>query len=64
MFCGVGGRKFLLTLTCELGCIALVWAGKISDYIFALVILGTVGAYIAGRSVHKSVRDSAKRVVP
>ena len=43
-----GGRKFFLTLGCGIACTALVWFAKISDDVFLLIILGTVGAYITG----------------
>lgn len=48
-------RKFVLTLGCGIVCSALVWAGKISPDVFQWVILGTVGAYIAGNVVQKKV---------
>lgn len=44
----IGGRRFLLTLGCGIASTALVWYGKISDDVFATVVIATVGAYIAG----------------
>lgn len=43
-----GGRKFFLTVGCGVACTVLVWFAKISDGVFASIILGTVGAYIYG----------------
>lgn len=43
-----GGRKFFLTLGCGVTCTLLCWFAKISDQVFATIILGTVGAYITG----------------
>ncbi len=47
----VGGRKFFLTLGCGIACTALVWFAKISDQVFATIIIATVGAYITGNVV-------------
>ena len=51
----VGGRKFALAMFCQLSVNALVWAGKISDQVFATVVLATVGAYIVGNVVQRHV---------
>lgn len=48
-----GGRRFLLTLGCGAACTVLVWFGKIGDAVFASIIIGTVGAYIAGNTAQK-----------
>lgn len=49
----LGGRRFLLTVGCGVVCTVLVWHGKISDQVFAAIILGTVAAYITGNTVQK-----------
>lgn len=52
-----GGRKFLLTLGCGAACSVLVWFAKISDEVFATIILGTVGAYIGGNVWQKRAQS-------
>lgn len=54
-----GGRKFFLTLGCGIACTLLVWFTKISDAVFATIILGTVGAYITGNVYQKSQQPDA-----
>lgn len=55
----VGGRRFLLTLGCG-GVTALLCAfGKISDAVYATVIISTVGAYIGGNVV-EAVRGKSE----
>lgn len=49
----LGGRRFLLTVGCGLATTILVWYSKISDEVYATVIIATVGAYIAGNTVQK-----------
>lgn len=49
----VGGRRFLLTVGCGIASTVLVWFAKISDEVYATVIIATVGAYIAGNTVQK-----------
>lgn len=49
----LGGRRFLLTVGCGLATTILVWYGKISDEVYATVIIATVGAYIAGNTMQK-----------
>jgi len=48
-----GGRRFLLTLGCGIITSALVWFGKISDSVYATVIVATVAAYITGGTAQK-----------
>ncbi|MBF8177648.1 hypothetical protein [Herminiimonas contaminans] len=50
---GLGGRRFMLTLGCGIACTVLVWNGKISDQVFATVIIATVAAYITGNTFQK-----------
>lgn len=47
------GTKFITTIGCGLVTSVLCWYGKISDDVFAMVILGTVGAFIAGDVIQK-----------
>jgi hypothetical protein len=49
----LGGRRFLLTVATQVSVTILVWFGKSSDDVFSVLVLGTVGAYIAGNTVQK-----------
>ncbi|WP_332823129.1 hypothetical protein [Stutzerimonas kunmingensis] len=49
----IGGRRFLLTVGCGVVTSLLLWFGKIGEATYATVILGTVGAYIAGNTYQK-----------
>lgn len=55
-----GGRKFFLVLGCGVACTGLVWFAKISDQVFATIILGTVGVYIYGNVTQKSKAPGAE----
>jgi hypothetical protein len=52
-FNALGGRRFLLTVATQISTTVLVWAGKISDDVFSVVIIATVGVYIAGNTTEK-----------
>lgn len=50
-----GGRRFVLTLGCGVVTAILVWNGKISDQVYAAVIIATVAAYITGNVTQKKI---------
>lgn len=55
-----GGRRFLLCVATQVSMTALKWAGKIGDEVFGLVILGTVGAFVAGNIAQRRIeKDTA-----
>lgn len=49
----LGGRKFILSVLSLLTVTALVVSKHISDGVYSAVMLGTVGAYIAGNVAQK-----------
>ncbi len=51
-----GGRKFIMTLGCGAATTLLTWFGKIDGNTYALVIVATVGAYIAGNVTQKKAQ--------
>lgn len=54
-FDAYGGRRFLLTLLAQLINAALVFMGKIDTGSYVAVILGTVGAFIAGNVTQRYI---------
>lgn len=54
-FTTFGGRRFLLTLGCGMATTLLQLLGKLdpAGSTYALVVVGTVGAYITGNTVQK-----------
>ena len=49
----IGGRRFLLVMVTGFATVILTWFTKIDAPTYALVTLGTVGAYITGNTVQK-----------
>ena len=54
-----GGRRFLLALGAGVCTTALQWFGKLdpAGTTYAMVIIGTVAAYITGNTVQKSAES-------
>ena len=55
LIANVGGRRFIATVGACIVTAALQWFGKLdpSGTTYAMVILGTVGAFITGDTVQK-----------
>lgn len=53
-------RKFFLSLGCGLVTSMLCYLGKIDGTVYATVVLGTVGAYIAGNVAAKGKTPEAE----
>jgi len=49
----IGGRRFLLTLGCGIATTGLCWFGKIDGGTYAMVTIGTLGAFITGATAQK-----------
>lgn len=53
----LGGRRFVLTVASQVSVTALVWFGKISDQVYATVVLSTVAAYIVGNVAQRKIES-------
>ena len=49
----IGGRRFIMSMGAGIATTALTWFGKIDGATYALVVIGTVGAYITGNTAQK-----------
>lgn len=49
----IGGRKFAIVLLSLLLSFSLVWFGKMTDQIFANIVMTTLALYIAGNVTQK-----------
>lgn len=49
----LGGRRFTLAFGCGVACTVLRAIERLDDATFGVVVLGTVGAYIAGNTYQK-----------
>jgi uncharacterized membrane protein YeaQ/YmgE (transglycosylase-associated protein family) len=56
----LGGRKFLLCVGCGAITSILLWCGKLDSAAYQTVILGTVGAFVAGNVVAQKRTDAQK----
>lgn len=54
-FSQYGGTRFIAVIGCGLVSSLLVYLGAISGDVYQVVILGTVGSYIAGDTTQSSV---------
>ena len=58
-FDSIGGRRFLMAMSCGMACTVLVWFGKIDGPIFRDVVIATVAAYIVGNTWQKKIEAQA-----
>lgn len=63
---GLGGRRFLLAVGSSALTTLLQWHGKLdaSGTTYAMVILGTVGAYIGANTMQKRAEIKAQEPQP
>jgi uncharacterized protein involved in tolerance to divalent cations len=47
-------NRFVLCVGCAAVCSVLLWHGKLTDQSFTFIIMGTVGAYVAGGVVERA----------
>lgn len=66
LLAGLGGRRFLLAVGSSALTTLLQWNGKLDQggTAYAAVILGTVGAYIAGNVMQKRTETLAAKETP
>lgn len=53
-----GGRKFVATLVAVSSATSLAALGKIDPGVYSVVMVATVGAYIAGNVVQKKIEGN------
>lgn len=54
----------MLTVATQISTTALVWFGKVTGEVFSVVIIATVGAYIAGNTTEKIKAQPAPGAQP
>jgi hypothetical protein len=57
----LGGRRFLISIGCGAVTALLCWFGKVSDDVYAMVVLGTVGGYITGNVWQRKIDAKAEK---
>jgi uncharacterized membrane protein len=50
-------RKFIASILAIISCTFLMWFGHIADSVYSVVMISTVGAYIAGNVIQKSKEE-------
>lgn len=55
----VGGRRFTMAMGAGITSSVLVWFAKITPEVYQWIVLGTVGAYIAGNTAQKVLPGNA-----
>ena len=50
----LGGQRYVLVYITLALCTALLWAHRLTSADFSMVVLGTVGVYITGRTYQKT----------
>ena len=60
-FAKFGGRRFLLAAGAGVVSTILVWFSKISDTVFASVVIATVAAYITGNVAEAHVTKGIEK---
>ena len=61
LFSKLGGRRFVLAVGAGLVSSLLLWFTKLTSGDFALIVIGTVGAYIAGATIEQANLDKQSR---
>ena len=59
----LGGRKFLAAIGAGFVTAFLCWFGKVTDSVYATVVIATVGAFIAGNAAdtHFNTRNTPEK---
>lgn len=56
----IGGRKFFVAMSSIISCSLLTYFGYIHEGVYSAVMLGTIGAYIAGNVTQKVATPTTK----